>query len=265
VAGLGKAAVQKILESYGIQKVLAEEGGRTSRGSLGLMEAYVSVLNELNDEKVVDLEEAQKWWINRVRAYLASEGPKFHFDTGKSLRANIGDLLRQAGELQATAGGTNYVGLMLQHLVGAKLDIVLGEGRLKHHGSSVADQPTGRHGDFQVERVAIHVTTHPSEALISKCANNLRSDLKPLIITIAEAVEPAEFLLKNANLADRVDVLDAAQFLTANIYERSLFKTTQYKVTLTTLLERYNAIVTICENDPSLLIKLGPAIKESSE
>lgn len=34
VAGLGKAAVQNILEEHGITKVLAEEGGRTSRGSL---------------------------------------------------------------------------------------------------------------------------------------------------------------------------------------------------------------------------------------
>ena len=32
VAGLGKAAVQSILEAHGITKVLAEEGGRTSRG-----------------------------------------------------------------------------------------------------------------------------------------------------------------------------------------------------------------------------------------
>src|SRR5258708_38271723 len=45
VAGLGRAAVQKILEAHKIAKVLAEEGGRTSRGSLGLMEAYVETLN----------------------------------------------------------------------------------------------------------------------------------------------------------------------------------------------------------------------------
>ncbi|HRJ72530.1 MAG TPA: DUF4928 family protein, partial [Terrimicrobiaceae bacterium] len=34
VAGLGKAAVQGILAEYEITKILAEEGGRTSRGSL---------------------------------------------------------------------------------------------------------------------------------------------------------------------------------------------------------------------------------------
>ena len=182
---------------------------------------------------------------------------EFHFDTGKSLRANIEDLLTQAQELQADGGGANYVGAMLQHLVGAKLDVVLGKGKIQHHGSSVADHSTERKADFQVEAVAIHVTTHPSEALVRKCASNLQAGLKPVIITVGDGVSGAAFLLKNSNLADRVDVLDVGQFLTANIYERSLFKAADCKITLSNLLERYNEIVASCETDPSLRIKLG--------
>ncbi len=257
VAGLGKAAVQNILQAHGISKVLAEEGGRTSRGSLGLMRAYVGCLNELHEHANVQLAEALAWWIEKVRVHFASEGPKFHFDTGKSLRANIEDLLLQAQELQADAGGANYVGAMLQHLVGAKLDVVLGKGKIHHHGSSVADHSTDRKADFQVEAVAIHVTTHPSEALVRKCASNLQAGLKPVIITVGDGVSGAAFLLKNSNLADRVDVLDVGQFLTANIYERSLFKAAECRITLSNLLERYNEIVASCETDPSLRIKLG--------
>jgi hypothetical protein len=257
VAGLGKAAVQKILEAHQITKVLAEEGGRTSRGSLNLMEAYVRVLNELHEASALDLDAALEWWIQKVRAHFASEGPKFEFDPGKSLRSNIENLLNQARELQADSGGTNYVGAMLQHLVGAKLDIVLGEGKLTHHGFSVADQSTARNADYQIDVVAIHVTTHPSEALVRKCADNLKAGLKPLIITLADAVKPANYLLEGADLADRVDVLDAGQFLTANVYERSLFKTDECKVTLAALLKRYNTIVESCETDPSLLVKIS--------
>jgi hypothetical protein len=256
VAGLGKAAVQKIIEAQGITKVLAEEGGRTSRGSLGLMKLYVAVLNELHEAKTLDLDEALTWWIQKVRAHFASEGPKFHFDPGKSLRANINDLLDQATELQATGGGTNYVGAVLQHLVGAKLDIVLGLGKIQHHGFSVADHSTDRNADYQIDVVAIHVTTHPTEALVRKCGENIKAGLKPLIITLGEAVRPADFILQTFELNDRVDVLDAAQFLTANVYERSFFKAGDCKVTLTALLERYNAIVAKCETDPSLLIKI---------
>jgi len=253
VAGLGKGAV---LEAHGISKVLAEEGGRTSRGSLGLMKAYVSVLNDLHKAESLDLAEATAWWIQKVRAYFASEGPKFHFDPGMSLRANINDLVSQASDLQASGGGTNYVGAMLQHLVGAKLDVVLGPGKIHHHGFSVADQPTDRKADYQIENVAIHVTTHPSEALIAKCRDNLNAGLKPLIITLGEAVRAAEFTLKAFDLNDRVDVLDAAQFLTANVYERSFFKAAECKVTLSALLARYNSIVDECETDPCLHVKL---------
>jgi hypothetical protein len=259
VAGLGKSAVQKILEAHGIAKVLAEEGGRTSRGSLGLMKAYVETLNELHEEGAANLDDAFAWWIDRVRAHFASEGPKFNFDTGKSLRANIEDLLEQAQEVQANAGGTNYVGAMLQHLVGAKLDLVLGVGKLKHHGFSVADHSTDRKGDFQVEAVAIHVTTHPSEALVRKCADNLRAGLKPLIISIGDGVAGAAFLLKNSELVDRVDVLDAGQFLTANVYERSLFNAAECKITLGKLLDRYNEIVETCETDPTLRVRMPGA------
>jgi hypothetical protein len=256
VAGLGKAAVQSILEEYNITKILAEEGGRTSRGSLGLMKAYVETLNKLAEEQLADLDEIQAWWIDKVRAHFASEGPKFHFDTGKSLRANIDDLIRQAEELQADGGGTVYVGAMLQHLVGAKLDLVLGKGKLEHHGYSVADRSTARKGDFQIESVAIHITTNPSEALIRKCAANLQAGLKPLIVTLGDGVVGAAFLLKSSELSDRVDVLDAAQFLTANIYEHSFFQASTYKVTLSNLLSRYNEIVLQCETDPVLQIDL---------
>jgi hypothetical protein len=182
---------------------------------------------------------------------------EFKFDPLKSLQANIGDLLQQAQELQANPGGANYVGAVLQHLVGAKLDVVLGIGKVDHHGYSVADQSTERSGDFQIESVTIHVTTHPSEALVRKCGDNLRSGLRPVIITMGDGVEGAAFLLKSARLSDRVDVLDAGQFLTANVYERSLFKEAHCKPTLSRLLNRYNEIVAVCEADPALRIRVG--------
>jgi len=257
VAGLGKAAVQRILEEHGVTKILAEEGGRTSRGSLGLMEAYVDVLNELAENESLNLATAEIWWIEKVRMHFASEGPKFNFDPGRSLHSNIEDLLEQALDVQTNAGGTSYVGAMLQHLVGAKLDLVLGEGKVTHHGFSVSDQATDRKADFQVDAVSIHVTTRPTEALVRKCAANLRTGLKPVIVTMREGVNGAYFLLRSGELEGRVDVLDATQFLTANVYERSLFRVADCKLTLEKLLVRYNEIVGGCETDPSLRVNLG--------
>ena len=126
------------------------------------MRLYVALLNQLHTKGAVDLDQVLEWWIEMVRFHFASEGPKFQFDPAKSVAANLADLFRQAAEIQKNSGGSNYVGAMLQHLVGAKLDIVLGVGTVKHHGSSVADQSTERVADFQVNGVAIHVTTHPT-------------------------------------------------------------------------------------------------------
>ncbi|MBU1741320.1 MAG: DUF4928 family protein, partial [Proteobacteria bacterium] len=50
VKGLGKNAVQAVLKDYGIFRVLAEEGSRTSRGSVGNMRKYVQFLNDLNSQ-----------------------------------------------------------------------------------------------------------------------------------------------------------------------------------------------------------------------
>jgi hypothetical protein len=256
VRGLGKAAVQAILEEFEIKKTLAEEGGRTSRGSLGLMEAYVEVLNNAHRRRAsLDLTKVMDWWIEKVRVHFSSEGPKFHFDIAKSVSSNLVGILAQAHEIQRNSGGTNYVGAMLQHLVGAKLDIVLGDGMIQHHGHSTADNPTGRNADFEINGVAIHVTTHPTEALIRKAALNLQSGLKPIIVTLADGVEGAVFLLKGTEWSDRVDIMDAGQFLTANIYEHSLFKAGECKSTLLSILERYNQIVDECETDPVLKIR----------
>src|SRR5271168_1193983 len=50
VFGLGRNAVQAILQRHGITRVLASEGGRTSRSSIGNMREYVSLLNRLHAE-----------------------------------------------------------------------------------------------------------------------------------------------------------------------------------------------------------------------
>ena len=47
VLGLGRSAVQAILQRHGAACVLASEGGRTSRGSIGNMREYVAPLNQL--------------------------------------------------------------------------------------------------------------------------------------------------------------------------------------------------------------------------
>lgn len=73
VLGLGKRAVQAILKRHGVARVLASEGGRTSRGSLNNMREYAALLNDLREQGPVDLDAIEAFWIERVHEFFADQ------------------------------------------------------------------------------------------------------------------------------------------------------------------------------------------------
>lgn len=253
VAGLGKAGVQSILKAHGIERVLAWEGGRTNRGAIGQMRAYVAFLNSLSKP---DLLVTEQYWVSEVRRYFAGKPFKLRVDVSLSIRAAIGDVLQQARERQSATPGSRYEGAMLQHLVGAKLDLVL-DKKVTHHCASEADEAEGRAGDFIVGDVAIHVTTAPSEALLQKCNQNLEKAIQPLIVTVPKKTAAAEQMAETAGIASRIEILDIEQFLAANLLERSLFKADNRRPKTLELIERYNELVSQFETDPSLKIQMS--------
>jgi hypothetical protein len=256
VLGLGRGSVQSILKSHGIERVLASEGGRTSRGSLGNMRDYVGFLNSLAENGSVDLEIVESFWIEQVHQFFAAKPFKIRLDASRSLRAVVQDLISQAEDRQKQASGTNYVGGVLQHLVGAKLDCAMGKNSVAHNSFSTSDQQTGRAGDFLIGDVAIHVTTTPTEALIQRCRENIDSDFKPIIVTLGQGVTVAEALAANAQIGNRIDVFEAEQFIALNLYELGKFESRGRKTAITDLVTRYNDIVDEFETDPSLKIEL---------
>lgn len=257
VLGLGKAAVQAILREHGEMRVLAEEGGRTSRGSLGNMQQYVAFLNQLHEENLADPAVIEGWWVDRVREFFSAKPFVLKYDTSKSLRAIVRDLLGQAFKRQKENPGTMYAGAVLQHLVGAKLSLVLPSGVVQSHGFSVSDAVSARSGDFIIEEVIVHVTTAPGEALMRKCEGNLQAGARPIIVTVYDSMPGAESLAKIQGIDGRIDILEAEQFIAANVYELSQFKTDQRRVTVERLIEKYNEIVEACETDPSLKVTVG--------
>ncbi len=255
VLGLGKGAVQTILNEYGITKILAKEGGRTSRGSLGNMEKYVGFLNQLESEGIADVPAIERWWAARVEDYFQKAGLSLHYDSSKSLRFMVDDLLSQAQRRQKEEAGTMYAGALLQHLVGAKLSIAVPTAALTFNGFSVADESSGQGGDFMLEDVCVHVTTSPGDALLQKCANNIQNGFRPVIVTTASSYAGTQSLANIHGIGERVDIIEAGQFIAANLYEWSLFKFKERKVSVERLVRRYNEIVEMCETDPGLRIK----------
>lgn len=261
VLGLGKSRVQSILKTHGINRVLAEEAGRTSRGSLGYQDEYVSFLNELLAQGMFPddaaLQAVESWWVARVNDFFNAKPFSFKFDTSKSLRGIVRDLLVQAQKRQKEAPGTMYMGAVLQHLVGAKLSLIVPDQEVLHHGFSVSDSVSDRSSDFLVDDVTIHVTTAPGEALMRKCAANIAAGFRPIIITVHARVLAAESLAEDHGIGGRVDVLEIEQFIATSIYEWSKFRTSDRKSTIEKLVVRYNQIIDDCETDPSLKIALG--------
>lgn len=254
---LGKAPVQKILGDYGIIRVLAEEGGRTSRGNIGLAERYLAFLNEAkcSKDELVDIE---AWWIERVRDFFAGKPLVMKFDPSKSIRSIVRELIEVAEKRQAQNRGAQIVGAVLQHLVGAKLSLIVPDEMITQmHGAYVADAVSDREGDFSYGDAVIHVTSAPGEAVIRKCTGNLEDGFHPIIITTNKRASVAEGLAEAAGIANRLEVWDIEQFLSMNLNERGLFSQDGRKDMAIRLIEAYNKIIESCETDPSLKIQIG--------
>lgn len=254
IKGLGKGAVQAILVDYGITRVLAEEGGRTSRGSLGNIRNFLNFLNDLHVDGQADTSSIEAWWVEQAKHFFNAKPFALRFEAGKSLRSVFRDLLAQAKKRQDEGAGTMFVGAMLQHLVGAKLSLALPTIVIEHNGFSVADGPTGRSGDFEIGNASLHVTTTPGEAVIRKCVANLSAGRHPIIVTMHDMLPAADAFATAQGIADKLDVLDAEQFLVANLHELGGFRSDQRRVTLEALVDKYNEIVASQETDPSLRI-----------
>ncbi|SDH83060.1 DUF4928 family protein [Desulfosporosinus hippei] len=255
VAGLGGANLKKILEEYGINRTLASEGGRTSRGNMGLMIKYLEFLNAWHAAEVINFDDAESFWAEQVRDYFNNLPFTLTADPSRTIGASLDELFEQAKKRQKENPGTQYLGTMLQHLVAARLSLLLPPGKFEIHGASVADSTTDRSGDFVISNTIFHCTTAPGEPLIQKCKMNIHAGCLPVIITIFNRVRTALDLATDADLSGRIEVWDIQQFLSTNVNEHSLFDGTARNAKLAEIIGKYNAIIDEKETDPSLRIE----------
>ncbi|MBI3524769.1 MAG: DUF4928 family protein [Betaproteobacteria bacterium] len=257
VSGLSGRSINKILKEHGVNNSVGTESGRTSRGTPNLARAYAELLNEFNGAGLLNIEEIESWWVQRFIDFFNTEPFKLNYDQSKTLVTVLRNLLDQALDRQRKTPGKTYVGAVLQHLVGAKLELALPEITITHNGFAVADAVSSRSGDFAIDDAIIHYTTAPGEDLIKKCKANLQSGKRPIILTISKMIGAAEGIAETLGVDGRIEIMDALQFLTANLYEMSLFKAAQRKITVEKLIEKYNEIVLKHESDTSLRISIG--------
>ncbi|WP_419934900.1 DUF4928 family protein [Candidatus Palauibacter sp.] len=254
VAGLGRSAVQSILGRHGIHRVLAAEGGRTSRGSLENMRKYSACLNELGAD--IDLERVETFWIERVREFFAGKPFRISLDPAASVRAVVRNLIEQATNREREVGGVHYAGAVLQHLVGATLDSALGPDQIEHNSFSTADAPKGRVGDFAIGDIAIHVTMLPGTHLLERCRDNLEAGLRPVIITRGPGSAVAHELAHRYTIEHRIDVFEIGQFVAISVYNLGMYAAEGRRAAIRGIVQRYNEIIDRVETDPSIKIDL---------
>ena len=255
VAGLGGSNLKKILKEHGITQTLASEGGRTSRGNMGLMIKYIEFLNALHEDGNIDFQTMEDYWAEQIRAYFRNQPFTLTADPSRTIGASLDELFDQARKRQKQNPGTQYLGVVIQHLVGAKLSLILPPGQFQAHGAFVADSPTDRGGDFVINNTILHCTTVPGEPLIQKCKANIRAGCLPVIVTIFDRVKTAIDLSADAELSGRIEVWDIQQFLSTNVSEHSLFDGAARNAKLADIIEKYNTIIAEVETDPSLRIE----------
>jgi hypothetical protein len=186
-----------------------------------------------------------RWFNMNTHRHMA-----FAYNDEISLVANIRRLIRIIADAGSRGSPGAFQETIIKRLICATLDNILGEGKFQDNERPVTDPPERGNGVFYLDEVAIHVCLRPSEALIRDCAGNLQSGLKPLIITLDDGVAGTIFLLRNAGIDDRVDVLGIVEFLTNHLYKRSFFAPAEHEAAFFGLLNRYNKIVPVYDADP---------------
>ncbi|MEW6485420.1 MAG: DUF4928 family protein [Pseudomonadota bacterium] len=256
VRGLSGPSIAKILEQHGETRIFTREGGRTSRGTVFLAAA---IRNVLNDTKILESapvntvyvsSQLEAFFTKCVRLdYFDKQRITVDIDHNKPISSVVSDILVAAAERS-----DKPTGAVLQHLVGAKLQLRFPEEKIGSDRANAADMHTDREGDFQIGTTAFHVTTAPMEKLISRCVENKRAGYRPVILTLESKLQAAKQMADNVGMSEQISVQSAETFIGTNIEEISTYDGDRIREGLASLIRTYNSRIDKIEIDKSLMI-----------
>lgn len=263
IKGLGGPAVAKVLAGYGETRKFLSEGGRTSRGSrsrgVELAFSYSEKFAPLSPEDLdaVELEAlveiGQRWFVERIQAeYFSKQRIQADIFPNQPISLAVESLLKAGDEK-----GGNTAGAVAQHLVGAKLSLRFPDELIGLDSYTTADQQTNRQGDFTVGDTAFHVTMRPTQSLMeNRCKANVSHGYRPVVLVPVELVAAAMQLAKIASLSDKVSIISIESFVGLNVEEMGVFRASEIRSGLRSLLEKYNERIVLAEADLSLQIEI---------
>lgn len=256
VRGMSGKSVAGILSDHGENRVFTREGGRTSRGTLPKAQELANVINSLSESDIAGAAPEEVSYVlegffteKTRRDFFDKQRIKVDIDPQKPVAQVINDILSAASERS-----DKPTGAVLQHLVGAKLELRFPDVEIGRDQASAADVQTNRAGDFQVGTTAFHVTVSPMEKLMDRCRDNLRHGLRPVVLVPVGRVSAASQITEIADLHDRVSVVEGESFIGTNIEEIASYEGDRIRESLARLIRRYNQRIEAVEVDQSLRI-----------
>ncbi|MBF57121.1 MAG: hypothetical protein CME80_05285 [Halomonas sp.] len=257
VRGLSGSTIAKILETHGETRLFTREGGRTSRGTVHLAEQFRDILNDItpfHSEGLPTIDISfllEDFFTKCVRIdYFDKQTITVDIDPTKPVSAIVTDILNAAAERSDKPSGA-----VLQHLIGAKLQLRFPEIEIGLDQANAADMQTDREGDFQVGTTAFHVTIAPMEKLISRCVENRRAGYRPVILTPESRVLAARQMAENVGMPNQISVQAAEVFIGTNIEEIAIYDGDKIREGVARLIRSYNDRIESIEVDKSLMIK----------
>ncbi|WP_445374633.1 DUF4928 family protein [Photorhabdus tasmaniensis] len=256
VRGLSGSTIAKILEQHGETRLFTREGGRTSRGTIHLAVSFRDAMNGVNLSSKGNLDTKhisfllEEFFKNCVRIdYFDKQRITVDIETTKPVSSIVSDILNAAAERSDKPSG-----IVLQHLIGAKLQLRFPEVEIGLDRANAADQQTDREGDFQVGTTAFHITTAPMEKLISRCVENKRAGYRPVILTLESKVLAARQMAENVGMPEQISVQAAEVFIGTNIEEIAIYDGDKIREGVARLIRTYNERIKNIEIDKSLMI-----------
>ncbi|AXG41360.1 MULTISPECIES: DUF4928 family protein [Photorhabdus] len=256
VRGLSGNTIAKILEQHGETRLFTREGGRTSRGTIHLAVSFRDAMNGINRSSGATLNTnhlsllLEDFFTNCARIdYFDKQRITVDIETTKPVSSIISDILDAAAERS-----DKPTGVVLQHLIGAKLQLRFPEIKIGLDRANAADMQTDREGDFQVGTTAFHVTTAPMEKLVSRCVENKRAGYRPVILTLESKVLAARQMAENVGMSDQISVQAAEIFIGTNIEEIAIYESDRIRKGVAHLIRTYNERISNIEIDKSLMI-----------
>jgi len=262
IAGLGRAAVARILARFGERRVFLREGGRTNRGAPGDIDRMLRGIEQAGlgsvteAQRVVIIERLQEFLVEKVRESHSRHRLKVQYDPAKTTQQFVQDLLKLASE-------SGKAGAVAQHLVGAKLQLRFPGLTVENRPFSAADEQLGRPGDYIVGSTAFHVTVAPMPGVYERCQENLNGGLRVYLLVPEQKVMGAR---QNAETVapGRIAVESIESFVSQNIEELSAFSGEQLVTQFRQLLETYNRRVDEAQDDKSLMVDIPPNLLRES-